>query len=46
MDKAPLLLDIYENLTTWVLSLEQESYVPYINKLIKEILKAIDPFHF
>ena len=43
---APVLLHIYENLTRWVLPLEQESYLPYIKNVIKEILKTIDPFHF
>ena len=43
---VPVLLDVYESLTPWVLPLEQESYLPYIKNVIKEILKTIDPFHF
>ena len=41
-----LALENLENLAPSVLPLEQESYLPYIKKVIKEILKTIDPFHF
>ena len=35
-----------ESLIPQVLLLEQESYLPYIINVIKEILKTADPFHF
>ena len=46
---APDLLDVLilgESLATWVLLLEQESYVLYIKKVMKKILKSTDLFHF
>ena len=43
---APVPVDVYESLTPWVLPLEQESYLPYLKNVIKEILKTIHPFHF
>ena len=43
---APVLSDVYEGLTLWVLPPEKESYLSYIKNVIKDILKTIDPFHF
>ena len=43
---APVFLDVYESLTSWVLPREQEPYLPYIKNTIKEILKTINPFNF
>ena len=33
-----------ECLVSWVLLLEQESYLSYIKKLIKKILQTTDPY--
>ena len=41
------LLGVYdsrENLAQWTLLLEQESYLPYIKKVIKKILQTIDSY--
>ena len=35
----------WENLASQVLALEQESYLPYIKKVIKKILQTTDPSH-
>ena len=43
---APVLLDVYESFTPWVLPLEQELYLPYIKNVTKKILKTIDLLHF
>ena len=46
---APVLLGVYDSwgkLGTISVILEQESFPPYIKKVIKEILKTIDTFHF
>ena len=34
-----------ETLAPWVLTLEQESYLPHIKKVIKKILQTTDPSH-
>ena len=46
---VPVLLDVYNSWGkrgTKVLLLQQESCLPHIKKLIKEILKTVDPLHF
>ena len=46
---APILLNVMtlrESLGPWVLFLEQGSYLPYINKVIKKIFQTKDPSHF
>ena len=34
-----------KTLKPWVLALEQESYLPYIKKVMKKILQSTDPSH-